>query len=196
MMEEYDLFDMATELEEMRLDTNVFFQELDGMVEDSHWDALESHKILVRMRNKLESTSLALIQIQEQASILFPSNEEEEISPRSMNTLSMTQVEEPEYEEIWDEFVSNPTLEVDGSHTPTGDEPSREPLDLIPFDFNQVREVDELDKMIGEETHQDDSSKMPKIEHKADLVLCRRPPVSRAPACLISTAPGLSIFQS
>ena len=71
MMQEYDLFDMAIELEEMRLDTNALFQELDGMVEDAHWDALESHEILVGMRNKLESASLALIQIQEKASILF-----------------------------------------------------------------------------------------------------------------------------
>ena len=132
---------------------------------------------MVVVRNKLESASLALIQIQEQASTQFPSHEEEEISPRSMNTLSMSQVEEPEYEEIWDEFFSNLTLEIDGSHTPTGEEPFREQIDLIPFDFDQVREVDELDKMIGEETHQDDSSKTEKIEHKADLVLCRRPPV-------------------
>ena len=43
MMQEYELFDMAIELEEMRLDANALFQVLDGMVEDAHWDALESH---------------------------------------------------------------------------------------------------------------------------------------------------------
>ena len=129
-----DLFGMLNTLEESRLAHTAQFQKLDIMFEDAYWSASKSHEI------------------QEQASIQFPSHEEEEISPRIMNTLSMSQVEKPEYEEIWDEFVSNPTLEVDGSHTPTGDEPFREQIDLIPFDFNQVREVDELDKMIGEET--------------------------------------------
>ena len=177
MMQEYDLFDMAIELEEMRLDTNVFFQELDGMVEDDHRDVLESFELMKGIANKMKSVALTFIQILDQQSILTLSLEEEEVSPRSMNTLSTSQVEELEYEEIWDEFMSNLTLEIDGSHTPTGDEPFREQLVLIPFDFDQVREVDELDKMIGEKTHQDDSSKTPKIEHKADLVLCRRPPV-------------------
>ena len=61
MMKEYDLFEMANELEELRLDNNALFQELDGMLEDAHWDALESHEIMVGMRNKLESASIALI---------------------------------------------------------------------------------------------------------------------------------------
>ena len=120
MMKKFDLFGMLNEFAELRSAHTAQFQELDIMFEDAYWSASKSHEI------------------QEQASTQFPSHEEEEISPRSMNTLSMSQVEEPEYEEIRDEFMSNLTLEFDGSHTPTDDEPFREQLDLIPFDFDQV----------------------------------------------------------